>query len=96
MNEYELNDAIQAIGSNLIAGEALFLTFLSAYAVRRAHAAIASAAPCAVEFWIITELVLSCFKRKSRVTTTATDPNNSAIAPKASQFISHPKLFNFR
>ena len=33
MNEYELNDAIQAIGSNLIAGEALFLTFLSAYAV---------------------------------------------------------------
>ena len=33
MTEYELNDAIQSIGSNLIAGEALFLTFLSAYAV---------------------------------------------------------------
>jgi uncharacterized membrane protein YqjE len=33
MSEYELNDAIQAIGSNLIAGEALFLTVLSAYAV---------------------------------------------------------------
>jgi len=33
MTEYELNDAIQAIGSNLIASEALFLTFLSAYAV---------------------------------------------------------------
>lgn len=33
MSEYELNDAIQAIASNLIAGEALFLTVLSAYAV---------------------------------------------------------------
>ena len=33
MSEYELNDAIQAIGSNMIAGEALFLTVLSAYAV---------------------------------------------------------------
>ena len=33
MSEYELNDAIQAIGSNLIAGEALFLTVLSAYGV---------------------------------------------------------------
>lgn len=33
MSEYELNDAIQAISSNLIAGEALFLTVLSAYAV---------------------------------------------------------------
>jgi len=33
MSEYELNDAIQAIASNLIAGEALFLTALSAYAV---------------------------------------------------------------
>lgn len=32
MTEYELNDAIQALGSNLIAGEALFLTFLSGYA----------------------------------------------------------------
>ncbi len=33
MTEYELNDAIQVIASNLIASEALFLTFLSAYAV---------------------------------------------------------------
>jgi len=32
MTEYELNDAIQALGSNLLAGEALFLTFLSGYA----------------------------------------------------------------
>jgi hypothetical protein len=33
LTEYELNDAIQAISSNLIAGEALFLTVLSAYAI---------------------------------------------------------------
>ena len=33
MTEYELNDAIQAISSNLIAGEALFLTAVSAYAI---------------------------------------------------------------
>ena len=32
MTEYELNDAIQTLGSNLIASEALFLTFLSGYA----------------------------------------------------------------
>ncbi len=32
MTEYELNDAIQTIGSNLVASEALFLTFLSGYA----------------------------------------------------------------
>ena len=33
MTEYELNDAIQTISSNLIAGEALFLTALSAYGI---------------------------------------------------------------
>ena len=32
MTEYELNDAIQTLGSNLVASEALFLTFLSGYA----------------------------------------------------------------
>jgi hypothetical protein len=33
MTEYELNDAIQAVSSNLIASEALFLTVLSVYGV---------------------------------------------------------------
>jgi hypothetical protein len=33
MTEFELNDGIQAIASNLIAAEALFLTVLSAYVV---------------------------------------------------------------
>jgi hypothetical protein len=33
VTEYELNDAIQTISSNLIAGEALFLTVLSAYGI---------------------------------------------------------------